>query len=112
MYIMAPESIWTAYFESSFHQSVCTYVHPPIVASQRLGESVTAATDNNSRIVGHVVFCVVRVVSRKGKLVCPIISLFPIADGRPKLVVRWWAPLLLNWKALDSRLGPESGFLA
>jgi hypothetical protein len=41
---------------------VCVSVYPPIVARQRLGNE---STRNNRRIVGHVVFNVARVVSRK-----------------------------------------------
>jgi hypothetical protein len=43
---------------------VCLCI-PLIVARQRLGRNVTAVTRNNRRTVGHVVFSVARVVSRK-----------------------------------------------
>jgi hypothetical protein len=45
MHIMAPEPISTAYFINPSHQSVCLYVYPLIVARQRLGKNVTAATN-------------------------------------------------------------------
>jgi hypothetical protein len=46
MYIMAPEPISTAYFiNPSHHQSICLYVYSPIVARQRLGKRVSAATN-------------------------------------------------------------------
>jgi hypothetical protein len=49
---------------NSFHQSVCLSMYPPIVAKQRLGEHVAAATKtrSNARIIGRVVFCADRVV--------------------------------------------------
>jgi hypothetical protein len=50
MYIMAPEPIPTAYFINPSHQSVCLYVYPPIVAKQRLGKNVTAATNTHATI--------------------------------------------------------------
>jgi hypothetical protein len=45
----------------------CCLCIPVIVARQRLGRNVTAATNThkNGRIVGRVVFNVARVVSRK-----------------------------------------------
>jgi hypothetical protein len=45
MYIMPPEPISRAYFISHCHQCVCLYVYSPIVARQRLGKNVTAATN-------------------------------------------------------------------
>jgi hypothetical protein len=42
---MAPEPISTAYFINPSDQSVCLYVYPPIVAMQRLGKNITAATN-------------------------------------------------------------------
>jgi hypothetical protein len=44
IYMIASEPISTAYVISLSHQSVCLYVHPPIVGRQRLGKNVTAAT--------------------------------------------------------------------
>jgi hypothetical protein len=38
MYDMAPEPVSKAYFLNSSHQSLCTYVHPPIIAMQQLGK--------------------------------------------------------------------------
>jgi hypothetical protein len=54
MYIVAPESISTAYFINPFFQSVCLYVYPPIVARQRLRKNVTSATNTrNNREIGR-----------------------------------------------------------
>jgi hypothetical protein len=50
MYIMAPESITTAYFMNSSHQSVCLYMYPLFVARQRLGKNATAATNTHVTI--------------------------------------------------------------
>jgi hypothetical protein len=49
-YIMAPDSISTAYFTNPSHQSVSVYVNPLIVARQRLGKNVTAATNTHATI--------------------------------------------------------------
>jgi hypothetical protein len=58
MYIMTLEPISTAYF-----------INPPIVARQRLGKHVPAATNtqNNRRTVGCVVFYKVRVISKESR---------------------------------------------
>jgi hypothetical protein len=58
MYVMAPEPISTVYFIYPSRQSVCLYVyapvvarqrlnkvHPPFIASQRLGKRVPVATN-------------------------------------------------------------------
>jgi hypothetical protein len=45
MCIMAPELTSAAGFINPSHQSVCLYVYPPIVARQRLGKNVNAATN-------------------------------------------------------------------
>jgi hypothetical protein len=50
IYIMAPNPISMAYFINSSHQSVRLYVYPPIVARQRLGKNVTAATNTYGTI--------------------------------------------------------------
>jgi hypothetical protein len=50
IYTMAAERISTAYLKTSFHQSVCLYVYLPIVARQRLGKSVTAATNTHATV--------------------------------------------------------------
>jgi hypothetical protein len=65
-YIMAHEHISTAYFINPSHQSVWLYVYPTIVAKQRLSKHVPAVknTDSSRRIVGRVVFYVVRFVSK------------------------------------------------
>jgi hypothetical protein len=47
---MAHEPISTAYFINPSHQSVCLYVYPLIVARQRLGKNVTAATNTHATI--------------------------------------------------------------
>jgi hypothetical protein len=71
IYIMAPEPISTAYYINPSHQSVSVYVSRPILARQRLGKHVPAATNtrNNRRIVAWVVFYAVRVVSHKSQWV-------------------------------------------
>jgi hypothetical protein len=76
MYIMAPESIWTAHFINPYHQSVCLYTYTPIVARQRLSKYIPAATNarNNRRNFGRVVFYMIRVMSKKSRrLMLPII---------------------------------------
>jgi hypothetical protein len=50
MYIMAPEPISTANFINLSYQFVCLYVYPAIVARQRLGKNVTAATSTHATI--------------------------------------------------------------
>jgi hypothetical protein len=49
---MTPEPISTAYLirVNHSHQSVCLYVYPSIVARQRLGKNVTAATNTRERV--------------------------------------------------------------
>jgi hypothetical protein len=55
---------WAHLKGSPSHQSLCLYVYPPIVARQLLGKGYRGNeyTNNNRRIVGHVVFYAVRVV--------------------------------------------------
>jgi hypothetical protein len=80
MYIMAPESISTAYFVNPFHQSVCTYVSLlSLLGNARqivslfslLGNgsvntfSPPANTRNNRRIVGRVNLYAVRVLAKE-----------------------------------------------
>jgi hypothetical protein len=48
MYITARESISTAYFINLSPQSLCLYVYLFIVATQRLGKYVTAATNRHA----------------------------------------------------------------
>jgi hypothetical protein len=58
LYILAHEPILVAYFINPSHQSAYLYVCPAD-ARQRLGENVTATTDNtrsSRRPVGRVVF--------------------------------------------------------
>jgi hypothetical protein len=50
MYIIAPEPISTVYFINPSHQSVCLYTYHPIVARQRLGKNITAATNTHATI--------------------------------------------------------------
>jgi hypothetical protein len=50
MYIMAPVTILTAYFINPSHQSACLYVCSRIVAGQRLGNNLTAATNTHAAI--------------------------------------------------------------
>jgi hypothetical protein len=47
--IMAPELLSTAYFIHPSDQCACQYVHPPIVARQRFGKNVTAATNTQEQ---------------------------------------------------------------
>jgi hypothetical protein len=47
---MTPEPISTAYFMNPSHQSVCLYLYPAIVARQRLGKNITAATNTHATI--------------------------------------------------------------
>jgi hypothetical protein len=49
-YIMVPDPIPTAYFINISHQSVCPYMYSPLVARQRLGKNVTAATNTQAAI--------------------------------------------------------------
>jgi hypothetical protein len=66
---MAPEQHLDGYFTHLSHQSLCLYVYPFIVARQRPGKNVTAATNTRNKriIVGRVVFYKARVVSRSKK---------------------------------------------
>jgi hypothetical protein len=50
MYIMANESISTAYFINPSHQSVCLYVYTHIVARQQIGKKVTATKNTHTVI--------------------------------------------------------------
>jgi hypothetical protein len=54
MYIMALESISTAYFINPSHQSVCLYMYPPTVARQHLGKKVAAARNTHLIIEGFL----------------------------------------------------------
>jgi hypothetical protein len=53
MYIVTSELISVAYFINPSHQFVCLYMYPPIVARQRLGKTITVAT--NTRLAAA--FC-------------------------------------------------------
>jgi hypothetical protein len=71
--IMAPEPISMPYFINLSH----LYVYPPIVARQRLGQNVTAATNirSNRTVVERVVVYAVRIASKGSRvLVLPITS--------------------------------------
>jgi hypothetical protein len=63
-YIVASELISTAYFINPSPQSVCLRI--PIVASQRFGKHVPAATKN----FGGVVSYAIRVISKASLWVC------------------------------------------
>jgi hypothetical protein len=67
MCITASESNLTAYVINSCHQSVCLYLYPPVVARYPLCKHVPASTNtrNSKRIAGLVVFCAVRVISKR-----------------------------------------------
>jgi hypothetical protein len=64
MYITTRKPISTAFFMNPSHQSVCLYVHLPIVATQWLDENVPVAT-NTQAIRERVVFYAVRVLSKE-----------------------------------------------
>jgi transformation/transcription domain-associated protein len=65
MYIMAPETISTAYFINPSHQSVCS----PIIARQKLGKNFTVATNTPATVeeLLDALFCI-RSVSRQRKV--------------------------------------------
>jgi hypothetical protein len=79
MYITAPKSISTAYFINTSHQPVCLYAYHPIVATQRLDKILPTVArqrlgkkryrgneyTRNNMTAWRVVFCAVRVVSRR-----------------------------------------------
>jgi hypothetical protein len=50
MHIITPEPISMAYLINPFHQSVCLYVYPQIIARQRLGKNIIAATNTEEKI--------------------------------------------------------------
>jgi hypothetical protein len=64
MRIITLEPVLRAYFTNRSHQSVSIHVSP-IVARERLGKNVTAATNTHARIVERVVSFAVLVVLRK-----------------------------------------------
>jgi hypothetical protein len=54
MHTMAPEPILTTDYVNPFHQPVCLYIHPAVVARQRIGREFyngNKYTHNNRRIV-------------------------------------------------------------
>jgi hypothetical protein len=67
MYIMAIEPISTAYFKNTSRRLCACMCIPPIVARQRLGKHVPAATNtrNSRRIDGRVIVYAVRVLSKE-----------------------------------------------
>jgi hypothetical protein len=68
MYVIAPETISTAYFLNLSDQSLCLFVYPLIVARQRLGKKTllrNECTGNSIRIIGLVVFYAIRVSEGK-----------------------------------------------
>jgi hypothetical protein len=106
MYIMAPEPISTACFINPFHQSVCLYVYPHVVARQGLGKHVPAETNtrNGCRTVGRVVFCTVRVVWKASLWVCLCIPNFSLCTAA---AVVWRLPepsdsKIWSWVPWDS----------
>jgi hypothetical protein len=94
MWQLSPTQCLLQKFLPSFCVSVCVsllsllgkgsvkYI-PLIVARQRLGEHVPAATNtrNNRRIVGRVIFYAVRVLSKKSLWVCLCIPLSLLANN-------------------------------
>jgi hypothetical protein len=87
MYVMAPESILTLYFENPSHRSVFVCVYPPVVARQLFAKNVTVATNtrNNRIIVESAVFCAVRVISKdRRRLVLPRTSWFLVFNLQKK----------------------------
>jgi hypothetical protein len=70
---MAPKPISTVYFINIFHQSVYLHLYPPTVSRQRLGKKIYRGNEHtrNKRIVVHVVFYAVSLVSREGDYFFP-----------------------------------------
>jgi hypothetical protein len=71
--------------------SVCVWMYiPPVFARQRLGEHFPAATNrrNNGRIVGSIIFCADRVLSKKSMLVSVCILLSLLGNGSVKTFPR------------------------
>jgi hypothetical protein len=68
MYIMTPEPISTGNLIKPSHRSVCLYVHPSIVARQRVGKNVTKETNTHATMEEqlHASFST-RSVSYQGK---------------------------------------------
>jgi hypothetical protein len=107
---MVPKPTSVAYSPNPFHQSVCLYVYPPVVAGQRLAIHVLAKTNtrNTRRIVGRVVLYTVRVVS-KGTL-CACLSLF-VSPSLIYVAPKRWsvdckeppANKMWSWVPLDRR---------
>jgi hypothetical protein len=88
MYTTAPEPISTAYFIDRVHQSVSVCVSP-IIAWQRLGRHVPAATNtHNRRFVGGVVFLMVCIISNKCQWVSLCIPLSLLGNGALNMIQR------------------------
>jgi hypothetical protein len=83
IYIMANEPIWTSWIP---HINLCVCLCIPFSgARQRLSNHVPAATNtHNRRIVGHVVFCAVRVSSKESLWVSMCISLSLLGNNSVK----------------------------
>lgn len=65
---MAPGSISVAHFINPFHQFVCLYLYPHVIARQRLYNLVPSSTSTcSNRIVGYVVSFVLRVISKENR---------------------------------------------
>jgi hypothetical protein len=90
MHIIAPQIISRAYFINSYHQSVCVNVYAFIVAGQRLGKNVTAAT-NTRRTVKELLEALFSVRS--------VLVLFS------KLLV--FSPKFRYFSNYDSKFGPH-----
>jgi hypothetical protein len=90
MYIMATEPISVSYFINPSHQSVCLYVHPYIVARQRLSIQVSAAMniDNKRRNVGSIFLYAIRVLSNSSLWVFMCIPLSLQSNGSVKTFPR------------------------
>jgi hypothetical protein len=85
VYIMAPESISTAYFIINPSISLCVCMRIlPIIARQQLGKHIPTATNtlNNRIIVGCTVFCAVCIISKESLWECLCIPLLSQQLGK------------------------------
>jgi hypothetical protein len=81
MYIMAPEPISTAYFIDASHQSVRLYVYADGNVSVKTLPRQRIHTHASRIIVGRVLFCAVRVVSKESLWICLCIPLSFLGNG-------------------------------
>jgi hypothetical protein len=93
----APEPFPMAHFINSSWQTVCPSYRYKVtvrlsVSLQRLGKHVPAATNtcNNRRIVGPVIFYVVRVLSKDSLSACLFIPLSLLGNNSVKTFPRQW----------------------